>query len=210
MIEFTLIVPFWCTLLLGTFWCGTAMVRGLVVNEVARDLDSMWSRSTDFSATGAGGSNTILTSITQSLGTVTPTGTGVVWFTRLTYVGKSVCAGISPTYGVFTPTLTAYNPPCTNLGQFVITQQYSQGNTSLRSSAFGTAPVALLDASNDYEVDSAVTYATTATLVSNFNLLPKPQEAGADGYQSGNPIYVVEAYFTGTGPQGGVYGYAIF
>ncbi len=213
MIEFTLIVPFWCTLLLGTFWCGTAMVRGLVVNEVARDLDSMWSRGTDFSSTTA--SNTIITDITQALGTVTATGTGVVWFTQLTYVGNSVCAGLGTvsgkTYGTFTPTTQGYNPPCTNLGDFVITQQYSQGNTSLRSSAFGTAPSANLDSTNYYKVDQIITYATTPALVSSFNLLPKPQEAGADGYQSGNPIFVVEAYFQGiAGFQGGVYGYAVF
>jgi len=218
MIEFTLIVPFWCTLLLGTFWFGTAMVRGLMVNEVARDLDSMWSRGQDFSATGSSGENTMLTEITQSLGTVTSTGTGVVWFTQLTYVGNSVCAGLGTvagkTYGTFTPTTQGYNPPCTNLGDFVITQQYYQGNYGLRKSAFGNATTSgMLDSTSEYNVmaPTILNYSTTASLVSNFNLLPKPAEAGADGYQSGNPIFVVEAYFQGVaGFQGGVYGYAVF
>jgi hypothetical protein len=40
--------------------------------------------------------------------------------------------------------------------------------------------------------------------VSSFNLLPKPKEDGTDGYQSGQPIYVVEAFF------GGTYAFAVF
>jgi hypothetical protein len=55
---------------------------------------------------------------------------------------------------------------------------------------------------------------THAGDVSTFNLLPAPKEDGTDGYQSGQPIYLVEVFFSGGGKVGynigGTYAYAVF
>jgi hypothetical protein len=216
MVEFSLLIPVWLPLLLGTMWLGSAMIRGEQTTEMARDLASMYSRGVDFSSTGAGSSNTILTDITQQLGTVTAAGTGVVIFSEVEFVGKSVCASAGSTYGSAGPPPTYVASTCKNEGFFVFRQQYTQGNTSLRSSNFGTAPAGDLDSSNKFQVDAITTYISDTADRSTFNLLPAPQEniPNTDGYQSGQPVYVVEVYFAGAGQagftKGGDYAYAVF
>lgn len=212
MLEFTLMIPVWLPMLLGTMWIGSAMVRGLQVTQVARDLASMFCRAVDFSATGAGSAqNDILPKLTQELGTVTSTGTGVVIFSTLTYVGNSVCAMAGPTY--YDSVAKVHKAACTNYGKFVFTQRYTVGNTSLRSSTFG-AP-ADPDPNKQFNI-TIVNYVTHTADVATFNLLPNPLEntPNTDGYQSGQPVYLVEVFFSGTGQvgytQGGSYAYAIF
>ena len=209
MMEFSLLVPVIVPLLVGTMWIGSTMVRGQQVTQMARDLASMYSRGVNFSSTGGSTSSAILTDLTQQLGTVTAAGTGVVIFSTLTYVGNSVCASAGSTYGSLSP--LSHTASCTNYGKFVFTQQYTQGNTGLRTSSFGTAPAA--DMNSNFNV-ALTTYVTDASDVSTFNLLSAPQENGADGYQSGQPIYVVEVLFTGSGlagyTKGSNYAYAVF
>jgi TadE-like protein len=212
MLEFTMLTPVWISLLLGTLFIGSAMVRGLQVTQVARDAASMFCRGVDFS-TGAGtDSNNILIKLTQELGTVTSTGTGVVIFSTLTYVGDSVCALAGPAYHD-SSVPPKHTPACKNYGNFVFTQRYTVGNTSLRTSNFGAPDAADLDSTKQYTIPMAK-YVTNTADVSTFNLLPKPAEDGTDGYQSGQPIYLVEVFFSGTGQvgytQGGAYAYAVF
>jgi Flp pilus assembly protein TadG len=209
MLEFSLLIPVWLPLLIGTLWIGSAMVRGQQVTQMARDLASMYSRGVDFSSAGGTTSSATLTQITQQFGTVTSTGTGVVIFSTVIYVGNSVCASGGSTYGSLSP--LSHTAACTNYGKFVFTQQYTQGNTSLRSSNFGTAPSGDMD--SNFNI-STVHYLTDTTDVSSFNLLPAPQENGQYGYQSGQPAYLVEVFFSGSGQkgytQGGAYAYAVF
>jgi Flp pilus assembly protein TadG len=209
MLEFALLIPVWVPLLLGTLWIGSAMIQGQQVTQMTRDLASMYSRGVNFSSGGGSTSSTTLTDITSQVGTVTSTGTGVVYFSTIVYVGNSVCASGGATYGSLSP--LSHTAACTNYGKFVFTQQYSAGNTGLRSSNLGTAPAADLDA--NYNV-ATTTYLTDTSDRATFNLLPAPQENGADGFQSGQPAYVVESYFSGPGQkgyaQGGTYAYAVF
>ena len=213
MMEFMILVPVWLPLILGTMWIGSAMVRGQQITQAARDLGSMYSRGVDFSSTGGATSSGTLSTITQQVGTVTASGTGVVIFTTLTYVGNSVCAAQGSTYGTAPSSGNAgsHTTSCTNYGKFVFTQQYTQGNTSLLTSKFGTAPTNKMD--TNFNIPSS-SYVTDATYVSSFNLLPAPGELGQDGYQSGQPIYVVETFFSGVGQKGyasgGDYAYAIY
>ena len=207
--EFVLLIPVWLPLLLGTMWIGSAMVRGQQITQMARDLGSMYSRGVNFSSGGGMTSSETLTTITQQLGTLTASGTGVVVFSTVIYVGNSVCAAAGSTYGSTSP--LSHTSACINYGKFVFTQQYTQGNTSLRSSAFGTAPSADMDANFDVSVIDQV---TDLHDVSSFNLLPIPQENGTDGFQSGQPAYLVEVSFSGMGQagytQGVSYAYAVF
>ena len=212
MLEFTLLIPVWVPLLLGTLWIGSSMIRGLQVTQVARDAASMFCRGVDFS-TGVGtDSNSILTRVTQELGTVTSSGTGVVIFSTLTYVGNSVCAIAGPTYHD-SGTPPQHTTACTNYGKFVFTQRYIVGNTTLRSSSVGAPASADLDSTKQYTIP-ITKYVVNAADVATFNLLPIPLETGTDGYQSGQPIYLVEVFFSGTGQAGytpgGSYAYAIF
>jgi hypothetical protein len=172
----------------------------------------MFCRGVDFS-TGAGtASNNILTKVTQELGTVTSGGTGVVIFSTLTYVGNSVCAMAGTAYHD-NSTPPQHTAACTTYGNFVFTQRYIVGNTALRSSNFGAPAAADLDSSKQYTIP-ITKYVTHTTDESTFNLLPVPLENGTDGYQSGQPIYLVEVFFSGTGmagyTQGGSYAYAVF
>jgi Flp pilus assembly protein TadG len=209
MIEFTILVPVWLSLLLGTMWVGSAMIGGQQIMQMARDLGSMYSRGVDFSSGGGASSSATLTDITQQLGTLTSTGTGVVIFSTVTYVGNSVCAAAGSTYGSTSP--LSHTAACKNYGKFVFTQQYTQGNTSLLTSNFGKPPSGDLDASFNI---SLVNQVSDTSDVSSFKLLPTPQENGQDGYQSGQPAYVVEVFFSGTGQagytKGGNYAYAVF
>jgi hypothetical protein len=195
------------------------MVRGLQVTQAARDAASMYCRAVDFS-TGAGtDSNNILTRLTQEIGTVTTSGTGVFIFSSLTYVGNSVCAMAGSAYHD-SSTPPQHTAACTNYGKFVFTQRFTVGNTTLLTSNFGAPASADVDSTNQYKIpmtntsNPSHTYVTNPADVSTFNLLPAPLETGSDGYQSGQPIYVVEVYFTGTGQvgytKGGSYAYAVF
>jgi Flp pilus assembly protein TadG len=212
MLEFTLLTPIWLPLLLGTLWIGSAMIRGLQVTQAARDAASMFCRGTDFSTGSGSASNNILTKVTQELGPLTSTGPGVVIFSTLTYVGDSVCAAAGSAYHD-SSTPPHHTAACTNYSRFVFTQRYIVGNTSLRSSNFGTPAAADLDSTKQYTIPISK-YVTHTTDVSNFNLLPAPLEDGTDGYQSGQPVYLVEVFFSGAGQagytQGGSYAYAVF
>jgi Flp pilus assembly protein TadG len=211
MMEFMLLAPVWLTLILGTMWIGSAMVRGQQITQAARDLGSMYSRGVDFASNAGASASETLTAVTQQVGSVTGSGTGVVIFTTLTYVGNSVCAaqgyGVAPSSG----NAGSHTGGCTNYGKFVFTQQYTQGNTSLMTSNFGTSPTGEMDSNFNVK---APYFVTDATYVSTFNSLPAPGELGQDGYQSGQPVYLVEVYFSGTGQKGyasgGDYAYAVF
>ena len=173
LLEFTLLIPAWLPLLLGTMWIGSAMVRGLQVTQVARDGASMFCRGVDFSATGAGtASNDILPKLTQELGTVTATGTGVVIFSTLTYVGNSVCTMAGAAYhDAATP--PQHTAACTNYGKFVFTQRYIVGNTTLRTSNWGAPAAGDPDSAKQYNIP-ITKYVVNPSDVSTFNLLPKP------------------------------------
>jgi Flp pilus assembly protein TadG len=211
MLEFTLLTPVWLPLLLGTMFIGSAMIRGLQVTQVARDAASMFCRGVDFSAGAGSDAANILTKVTQELGTITSGGTGVVIFSTLTYVGNSVCTMAGSSYHD-SSTPPQHTANCTNYGKFVFTQRYIVGNTTLRTSNFGAPAAADVDSTKQYNIP--ITKYVINSDVSTFNLLPVPLENGTDGYQSGQPIYLVEVFFTGTSmagyTQGGSYAYAVF
>jgi Flp pilus assembly protein TadG len=193
MVEFTMLIPIWLPLIVGTLWIGSSMVREQQVQQMARDLASMYSRGADFSSSGDSGTNESLTLITQQLGTLTASGTGVVIFSTITYPGNALC-----------PT------GCTNQLYFVFRQRYTQGNTSLWTSNFGT-PTGTFATDNTGNLTDFLTNANDRT---TFSLIPAPLQTGTDGYQAGQPIYVVEVFFQARGlagyTKGGDYAYAVF
>jgi hypothetical protein len=130
-------------------------------------------------------------------------------------VGASVCA-TDPTH-------------CANSNQFVFTQRYTIGNTTLRGghpSLFGDPDPNDLNmnvsAGQLYSIPAYIAsnnggyqggYMYNNTDVSSFSLLPKNQRNSAGGFWSGDTAYVVEVFFkstVGTMNQGGQYAYAVF
>lgn len=216
MMEFTILVPVWLPLLIGTLWIGSSMIRQQQITQTARDLASMYSRGVNFSTNGDTAEGGVLAQITAPLGSLdATTGNGVIIFSTITYAGNSFCASANTsttTYGSLSP--LSHTGNCSNYGNFVFTQQYTQGKSSLMStgSNFGT-PTGPLDA-NTFSILPSDSVSVSGNK-SKFNLItPVPAEAGSDGYQSGQPIYVVEVYFQHTGlsglTSGGDYAYAVF
>jgi Flp pilus assembly protein TadG len=205
MLEFALLTPVWMTLLLGTLWYGTAMIRALQVTQLARDFASMYSRSTDFSTSGGTGDPTaqdqILPKITRELGSLTgTTGNGVVIFSAITYVGLDVCALAATTV-------------CTNYQSFVFTQRYTVGTANLRTSNFGHPDTGDVDSTKQYAIPVSKYIHNPADVVQGFNLIPSP-DVNPGGYKSGQPIYIVEVFYHNPTQLGwgvtGNYAYAIF
>ena len=219
MVEFALLCPVWLTLLLGTMWYGTAMIRGLVVTQTARDLASMYCRAVDFSATDSSSAQVnILPKLVHELGTITTTGgTGVAIFSQLTFVGDDVCqlAGSPTYYNTATKTHTA---ACSNWNHFVFTQRYivgqqTSGQRGYRTSNFGHPDTTDCDSTNQYNILITDYVSAVADRADLFTLIPNPITTPG-GYKSGQPIYVVEVFFAGTSQAGygggGAYAYAIF
>lgn len=205
-IEFALIVPVWLSLTLGTVFVGSAMIREQAVTQMAVDLASMYSRGTDFS-TGAGVAEAwatgMLNSITQQLGSVTAGGTGLVVFSTITYVGPNTCGAAHGVTGGLTT--------CANYQHWVFTQQYIQGNTSLRTPNSTLAPANhpyTADMNSDFNIPP-LSYVENTLDQSTFNLITPVPNGTTDGYQEGQSVFVVEVYFKVIG-SGGYGSYAVF
>jgi Flp pilus assembly protein TadG len=229
MIEFSLLIPVWLTLLLGTFWFGSTMIRGIQVNQIARDAASIFARgATDFSVAAGNSPDAtkfqILSDMASGVGSLDPnSGNGVMIFSQLTYAGDNVCqlTGSSTYYKATNMPAHMCLSAATNGNQFVFTQQYVVGNASLHASMWGTPPTTEINSGNHYTIP--MTNGTTggyllniADRLNNFNLLPVPDQlltGSQDGYQSGQPAFAVEVFFSslvGSKFQGGNYAYSIF
>jgi hypothetical protein len=200
-LEFALLTVVWIPLLLGTASVGAALVRGLETTQVARDAGHMYARGVDFSLAGP---QTMLSRLTGQLGALSATGNGVVIFSTLTYVGKYVCRQAGYADASTPPVPTG----CNNYRHFVFTHRWTVGNRSLRSSKVGD-PTRGVNAStgiiplNDYVI-------RTENRADRFTLLPAPLEDGNDGYQAGQPVFLVEVYFSGVENMGGNYAFVLF
>jgi hypothetical protein len=203
--EFALISTVLIPLLMGTLGVGTAMLNSFQVTQVARDAAHMYARGVDFSLTG---SKTMLSRLTGQLGSLDATGHNLVIFSTLTYVGRTVCkqAGYADSSVPPNPTTA-----CTNYGHFVFTHRWKVGNADLRTSSIGS-PTTGVDSTNGMiTLDNSVT--KTGNRADAFALLPKPLEDGTDGYQAGQPAYLVEAFSRRYGTvltQGEVSAFALF
>ncbi len=133
IIEFALTAVFLIPLLLGSMITGISLVRSIQVQQVCRDLTSIYIHGGDFSTYGmqqlaqrlARGLNLqIGASFTGNQATNTSnTGDGLITVSQIMYVG--------PTTGNNCIAVGASN--CTNHDSFVFTQRISFGNGTLTS-----------------------------------------------------------------------------
>lgn len=190
MVEFALLAPFLVSLLTGTLWYGTRLVKGLEVTQVARDTASMYARGVDFSDPN---NQRLVVRLGQDLGLQTSGGSGVIILSTMEYITQTQC--------------DAYPNKGCNKGHWVYTGTVSFGDTNLRKSNFG-APTCTLG--SDGSVATADSVTDTCAIVANFNLLATPSD-GVDGFKPGQPVYTVEVYAqTGWGSGYGAYSAALF
>ena len=190
MVEFVLFAPFLVSLITGTLFYGTRLVKALEVTEIARDTASMYARGVDFSDPN---NQALVVRLGQDLGLQTSGGNGVVILSTLEYITQTQCDAFP-------------NKGC-NKGNWVYTSVLSFGATSLRQSNFG-APTCTLGSDGSLATADSVT--SSCAIATGFNLLATPSDA-TDGFKPGQPVYVVEVYAqTGWGPSYGAYTAALF
>jgi hypothetical protein len=134
ILEFSFIMLVLIPLLVGTAEIGINMVNGLQTVQVARDAGHMFARGVDFTQPG---NRQILASLGSAVGMSTSTGAGMgtalVILSKIKYIDKAACVA----YGL--PMDAGGNPiGCTNLGNWVFEERILIGNTSMRTSNFGS------------------------------------------------------------------------
>jgi hypothetical protein len=183
-------------LLLGTGVTGINMIRTLQTVQLARDAGHMYGRGIDFSQPG---NKTILANIGSDLGLTTTAGQGtaVVILSALTYVDRNACAalGLVDTNG---------NPTgaCTNYTRWVFTQRIVIGNSTVRTSNYGSpvtsGPTGVTVNSTTGKI-TPTDYVTKAGAVATFSgINPYSVVNGnVSGLPSGQVLYLAEAASTG-------------
>ena len=197
--EFAMSLMVLVPLILGTGAIGVNLIRTMQTVQLARDAGHMYAKGVDFSQEG---NQAILGTIGNSMGlnTVADTGTAIVILTALTYVDNNTCiAAGAATNGV-------PNGSCVNLGKWVFAQRITIGNSTLRTSNFGspltTGPTGVtLD--NQGKI-SVTQYATRSGAVAQFSsangINPYTVVNNVvSGLPSGQRLYLAEAAGQGFG-----------
>ena len=181
ILEFSFILLILLPLLLGTAGIGMNMVHGLQTVQLARDAGHMYARGVDFTQVG---NKQILASLGSAVGMSTSTGAGVgtalVILSKVKYMDRAACVA----YGL--PTDAGGNPiGCTNLGHWVFEERILVGNTSIRTSNFGS-PLS--------SGPNSVTIAANGTISQSDQTINPGDQATFSGI---NPYQVVSGTVTG-------------
>ncbi|MEO8369850.1 MAG: hypothetical protein ABI806_11670 [Candidatus Solibacter sp.] len=169
MIELALSMSVTLPLLLGVGAIGVRLGRTLQATQVTRDVAHMYALGADFSL---GGSQAIARTLSRDF-SLTDTGNAVLLLSRVMKVQQTDCTAA----GLGT---------CPNLNLAVITQRIAIGNTALRTSSFGTPPVAYIGSGGNI---AAANYCKQSSLIAT----------GFDAILSlaaGQSSTVVEGYFS--------------
>jgi hypothetical protein len=168
MIELALYMSFAVPMLCGLTSVGVRLGRSILAIQVTRDTGHMYALGADFTLSGT-------QAIAQTLAggfSLTSNGTAVLIFSRVTKVQQVDCTA-------------AGLPNCPNLNQAVFTQQVVVGNSTLRSSNFGTP---------------SSTYVGSKGMITSSNYC-KQSSLIANGFevvlslQPGQASWMVEGYF---------------
>jgi len=198
VIEFFLLFPFLASLILGTLYYGTELIKELELQQVARDTASMSARGTNFKAAA---NQAIVSRLGRELGWpdtggLLSTSPGVVYVSTIEYL-DATCNGVTPV--------------CANAGHWVFLRSVAFGNQALRRSNFGAPPSCVPACYDPLQTDGSLlanyTLNKPEAIVTNFTYLGTPSTTVA-GFQPGQPAFLVEAAAV-TGPwNGGTLGYA--
>ncbi len=208
ILEFAICVPCLSLLFFGTIGLGVMMGRYIQAVQVDRDVAHMYSDGIDFTQTVA--QNIIVQDLALGTGMTATGGNGVIIFSQVQTVYAADCTAAAIT-------------PCTNLGLPVFTQRIVVGNSTLRTSQFGTPASSLMDATGNIAASVYLSNSNSTVRTTGFEsqLDAAAVAAGLSGtapvQQQGNIAYVVETYFQypdigflGFNTTGGAYSCFIF
>src|SRR5262245_51429264 len=130
--EFALVMICAIPMLFGMVAIGITMGRGIQAIQVTRDAGHMYGLGVDVSLTGT---QNIIAKIAQDFSLNTSTGNAVLIFSKIQKISTTDCAALT-------------SGTCNNQGYPVFTHRWVIGNSSLRTSAFGTPPTADITSSN--------------------------------------------------------------
>lgn len=215
IIEFAFVVLLFLPLLLGTVVTGISLVRNIQVNQVARNLASMYIHGADFSTypmqqltqrLARGLDLQIGTAFAGGVGDNSGnSGAGLVTVSQIMYIGSTTGATCTAVGGV----------NCVNHDSFVFTQRVRFGNRSLASRSPGTfgSPSTTAMTSSGSVIDpiedsGARLNSSGQTLMQN--LWPGNRSLGQAPMQDGQVTYVVEVYFQQTGTMGSFSGGGLY
>jgi len=219
-VEFALLTVVWVPLILGTLAVGVNLVRALQTTHVARDVGHMYALGVDFSQTA---NQSLAVRLGQEIGlkaTGDSTGDGVLILTTVTFVGRWACKAQGFADNATPPNVDTSR--CVNYRHWVYVNRVKIGNTALRQSTIGDPPAGLMNSvgtitSDIYVANTTDRADTFLTFPDSTNHLPSPADDGSttDGYQAGQSVFLVEAFFRVADFPGfisntGSYAYAIF
>jgi hypothetical protein len=209
LLEFAICVPCLTLLFFGTVGVGVMMGRYIQCVQVDRDVTHMYSDGIDFTQTIP--QNIVVQQLALGTGMTATGGNGVIIFSQVQTVYQADCtsAGVSN---------------CANAGLPVFTQRIVVGNSSLRTSNYGTPTSTLMDAEGNISPNVYLANTDSSVRVgSGFEsqLSAAAIAAGLSGtapvQPQGNIAYVVETFFQypdigflGFSTAGGAYSCFIF
>ncbi len=170
LIEFAIVMGVMIPMFFGMVVIGLSSTSGIQAVQVTRDLGHMYSLGVDFSSATTNDEEAQQIAMNLPL---TSTGTGVVIFTQIKAVVTADC------------TAQGINSGCNNAGSSVITQRLVLGNSSVRSSTFGSPSAGFFNAKGN--ATPANYLVNGAFIASNAGILPV--------VPLGNSVYVTESYF---------------
>jgi len=210
IVEFSFAMIVLTPLLIGTMAVGLNLIRSLATVQLARDAGHMYARGADFSQTG---NQTVLTTIGSNVGLSKTAGSGsaVVILSTVTYVDKALCASAGKVDANGNPS------GCTNYTKWVFTQRIKIGNSSIRSSVFGSPGGSVVVNSTTGRI-SLNDQVTNTGDVANFSVGINPYantNGTVSGLPSGQIIYIAEVASSGMAlppfvPAGVVQSYTMF
>jgi len=208
ILEFAICVPCIVFLFFGTIGVGLMMGRYIQTVQVGRDVAHMYSDGVDFTQTTP--QNIIVQQLAAGTGLTATGGSGVIIFSQVQTVYQVDCTAAAVT-------------PCTNIGVPVFTQRVTVGNTSLRTSRFGTPSASILDAKGNISPSVYLSNSNSSVLTTGFEaaLDAAQVSAGLSGtapaQPQGNIAYIAEVFFQypdvgflGFSTSGGAYSVFIF
>jgi hypothetical protein len=219
MIEGAFTTLIWVPLLLGTLFYGSELVQALQVVQLTRDAGHMFARLVNFTTSATSQNQMLLARLGQQLGGSAPfatfdtsgnvtgvntTGNMVVILTAIQNVSGTACKAYNGTTS------------CPNLGMWVVTQQLTIGNASLRKSNYTPSgvPATELDTTSGAVLSTTsggYTYpyylSDTSLRLTNFNLIPIDNAAG---FPQDTPAYLAESYLATPGVPGFLGGAGVY
>jgi len=201
IVEFAIVTPCLVLFFFGAIGVGIMMGRYIQTVYTCRDIAHMYVNGVDFTQTT--NQNIVTQQLASGIGMTANGGNGVVILSRIITVYRADCdaAGYA-------------GSTCTNINQAVITQRITIGNSSLRSSNFGTRTSTLMDAKGNISNSVYLPGTDASVLAQGFTAL---MTAAGKTQQQGEAAWVAEVFFTypdigflGTNASGGAYARFIF